>query len=88
MKATITERGQVSIPASLRRAMHLKPGQTVLWEKVSANECRLVVLPPVSVAPDPAAAALQFARQHGLEEGRSADYLRFLRAAEDQPEAK
>ena len=86
MKATITERGQVSIPAQLRREMQLEAGQTVVWEKVSATECRLLVLPPKPTLPDPIA-ALGFARQHGLEEGSSDDYLLSLRADENEEEA-
>ena len=61
-KATITERGPVSIPARLCREMHLKPGQTVLWERVSSTKCRLVAFPLERIAPDPLA-ALGFARQ-------------------------
>ena len=86
MKATITDRGQVSIPAQLRREMRLEAGQTVVWEKVSGTECRLLVLPPEPALPDPIA-ALSFARQHGLKEGSSDDYLRNLRADESEEEA-
>jgi AbrB family looped-hinge helix DNA binding protein len=82
VKATITERGQVSIPAQLRREMRLEPGQTVLWEKISETECRLIALPPERTAPDPMA-ALDFARQHGLEEGSSEMWLKELRAGEE-----
>ena len=85
MKATITERGQVSIPAQLRREMHLEAGQTVVWEKVSATECRLLILSSEPNSPDPIA-ALNFARHHGLEEGSSDDYLRNLRAGESDQE--
>ena len=85
MKATITERGQVSIPAQLRREMHLEPGQTVRWERVSATECRLVALPLAHIVADPVA-ALGFAQQHGLEEGSTDAYLQELRAGEDDVE--
>ena len=85
MKATITECGQVSIPAQLRREMHLESDQTVLWERVSATECRLVALSLETAAPAPLA-ALSFARQHGLEEGSADAYLRELRAGENDTE--
>ena len=62
--------------------MHLEPGQTVVWEKISATECRLIVLPVEDVAPDPMA-ALHFAREHGLEEGSSDAWLAELRAGEE-----
>jgi hypothetical protein len=65
--------------------MHLEPGQTVIWERVSATECRLVALPLETIAPDPLA-ALGFARQHGLEEGSADAYLRELRAGENDTE--
>jgi AbrB family looped-hinge helix DNA binding protein len=85
VKATITERGQVSIPAQLRREMHLEPGQTVLWERISATECRLVALAAETIAPDPLA-ALRFARQNGLEEGSADAYLQALREGERDAE--
>ena len=81
MKTTINRRGQVSIPARLRREMRLQPGQTVLWKQVSTTECRLVVLPTEQIGPDPLA-ALGFARQYGLEEGRSDAFCQELRAGE------
>ena len=83
MKTTITERGQVSIPAKLRREMHLMPGQTVLWEKVSATECRLIVEPHAVIKPDPFA-ALNFAKEHGLPQRRSDEVLRELRQGEEE----
>ncbi len=41
---TLTERGQVSMPASLRKQLHLKPGQPLMWEKVSDDECRIRIV--------------------------------------------
>ncbi len=41
---TLTERGQVSMPASLRKQLQLKPGQPLLWEKVSDDECRVRIV--------------------------------------------
>jgi len=38
---TLTERGQVSMPAALRRQMHLKAGQRLRWEAVSDTELRI-----------------------------------------------
>ena len=62
--------------------MHLEAGQTVLWEKVSATECRLIVVAKEASTPDPLG-ALGFARQHGLEEGSADIYLRELRTGEE-----
>jgi len=43
METLLTERGQTSIPAQVRRHMHLTPGTKLRWQEVSENECRLVV---------------------------------------------
>ena len=40
---TLTERGQVSIPAKIRRRLGMKPGARVCWQEVSDHECRLLV---------------------------------------------
>lgn len=42
--STVTERGQVSIPAAIRKSMALDAGQKVVWEKVSDQEVRIHVL--------------------------------------------
>jgi AbrB family looped-hinge helix DNA binding protein len=83
VKTTITERGQVSIPAELRRDMHLTPGQTILWEKVSATECRILIQPRVVIKPDPMG-ALNFAKEHGLPQRRSDEVLAELREGEEE----
>ena len=41
---TLTERGQVSMPASIRKQLRLKPGQPLEWEKVSDEECRVRIV--------------------------------------------
>jgi AbrB family looped-hinge helix DNA binding protein len=83
VKTTITERGQISIPAELRRDMNLKPGQTVLWEKVSAKECRLIIEPSPAIRPDPMG-ALNFAVEHGLPQHRTDEVLAELREGEQE----
>ena len=40
---TLTERGQVSMPSSLRRQLGLRPGQPLLWRRVSNRELRVTV---------------------------------------------
>jgi AbrB family looped-hinge helix DNA binding protein len=82
VKTTITERGQVSIPAELRRDMNLTPGQTVLWEKVSATECRLVIEPRKVIKSDPVA-AIGFAKRHGLPTRTTAEWMKILREGEE-----
>ena len=41
---TLTERGQVSMPANLRKKLCLMPGQPLLWEMVSDHECRVTIV--------------------------------------------
>lgn len=50
----ITERGQISLPALIRKAMKLRPGQRVRWQQISERECRLIV-EPVEAVPGPKA---------------------------------
>jgi len=81
VKATITERGQVSIPAQIRREMHLQPGQVVIFEKISEKECRLIVEPRLVRKPNPMA-ALGFAQRHGLPAKTTAEWMCLLREGE------
>lgn len=39
----ITDRGQVSVPSSIRKELHLEPGTRVCWESISEQECRIYV---------------------------------------------
>jgi AbrB family looped-hinge helix DNA binding protein len=39
-QSTLTERGQISIPASLRKSMKLRPGQSFHWQRISDREMR------------------------------------------------
>lgn len=43
METVLTERGQVSIPAQVRRHMHLRSGTKLRWQEISEHECRVVV---------------------------------------------
>lgn len=43
-KTTLTERGQVSVPSSIRRALALQPGQELIWQKISDDEVRVQVV--------------------------------------------
>ena len=45
MATMVTERGQVSIPAPIRKRLNLGSGQRVTWEPVSDHECRMLVVP-------------------------------------------
>ena len=76
----VTERGQVSIPAGLRRDFDLEPGRKVRWEKVTAAELRVVVL--LEEKPRGAAAMLGYARCFREQLRRTADWMRVLREGE------
>lgn len=77
----VTERGQVSIPASIRKEMGLKPGQLLVWEKLSDREC-LIRLPPKK-KPLGAKAMLGFAARFRGEKGMSTDkWMAILREGE------
>lgn len=49
MITTVTERGQVSIPAEIRRQLGLEPGQRLCWEVVADRECVVRVATPQRV---------------------------------------
>jgi bifunctional DNA-binding transcriptional regulator/antitoxin component of YhaV-PrlF toxin-antitoxin module len=76
----LTERGQVSFPAALRRQMQLKPGQRLRWEAVSAHEARIFVEPDET--PDPEKALGYGARLRDGAARSTAEWLRELRAGE------
>ena len=79
-QSTLTERGQISIPSSLRKSMKLRPGQSFRWQRISDREIR------VSVEATPVAGplgALGYAKK--LRAGparRTASWMNELRAGE------
>ncbi|MGI8605002.1 MAG: AbrB/MazE/SpoVT family DNA-binding domain-containing protein [Verrucomicrobiales bacterium] len=83
MKTTVTERGQTSIPARLRREMGLEPGRSLLWEKVSQTECRLIVQPRQTIKPDPIG-AIGFAQRHGLPVMGTDQWMKVLREGDEE----
>jgi AbrB family looped-hinge helix DNA binding protein len=82
VKTTITKRGQISIPSALRHELHLTAGQTVLWEKVSDTECRLLIQNKQPINANPAA-AIGFAQRKGLPVRTTADWMSSLREGEE-----
>ncbi len=62
--------------------MHLQPGQTVIWQRVSATECRVILPPKAKLKPDPVA-ALGFAKEHGLETMPTDEWMEMLREGEE-----
>lgn len=79
--SVITKRGQVSVPAGLRKAMGLGPGQSLHWEQVSDREIRVSI--PDEKAPGPLA-MLGYARQiRKSPPRRTADWMKQLREGEE-----
>jgi AbrB family looped-hinge helix DNA binding protein len=76
----ITERGQVSIPASLRKELALSKGQRLTWQRVGDRELRVVVVEDAQ--PPGALAMLGFGRRLGLEFKTTAELMAELREGE------
>ena len=76
---TLTERGQVSMPAALRRKMRLKAGQKLRWECVSETEVRVVVEPDHVADP---LGALGFERTFREGSRRTSEWMAEIRAGE------
>jgi AbrB family looped-hinge helix DNA binding protein len=81
MICTVTERGQVSIPAALRKAMGLKPGQKLVWEKISDHECRVRVSRRVR-PPGPVAVLGMVKRDRRSGPKTTDEWMALLRAGE------
>lgn len=75
----VTERGQTSIPAEIRRALDVEPGDRLVWEVVSPNELRVRLLRS-SAQVDPIA-MLGFARRFRATR-RTVDWMAELREGE------
>lgn len=75
----VTERGQVSIPAPLRRGLDLAPGRRLRWEKSAPGELRVVILPD---APPRGATAMRGFARRFRETRRSDEWMRELREGE------
>jgi AbrB family looped-hinge helix DNA binding protein len=79
-EATLTERGQISIPAALRKAMNLLPGQRLKFEPVSGHEFRVHT---ENETPPGPRAMLGYARKlrHGPAR-RTSEWMQELREGE------
>lgn len=78
-ESTLTERGQISLPASLRRALRLRPGQKLRFEAVSDHEFR--VFAPRTKPAGPLS-VLGYARRIGSAPRRTKDWLTELRGGD------
>ena len=79
-KSTLTERGQISVPSALRKAMKLRPGQSFSWHRISDREMRVSVEAPPTTGP---LSVLGYAKKiHGKAGRCTAAWMRELRAGE------
>ena len=76
----VTERGQVSVPAAIRRRLKVTPGTRLKWVPLSEGECKIVV---VHEQPGPGAKSmLGYARQ--FRETRSThQWMKEMREGEE-----
>ncbi len=82
IRTTLTERGQVSVPAEIRRALRAKPGQTLRWQVVSDHECRVVVEPPTPLGAEAMRGFMKRVRRRRRWPKRTAGWMRLLREGE------
>ena len=79
-ESSLTERGQVSVPAALRKAMNLRTGERFRWERISDQELRVSIALKPSQGP---LSVLGYARK--LRKGpprRTAAWMAELRGSE------
>ena len=79
-EATLTDRGQISVPAALRKAMNLRRGQRLKFAPVSDHEFRVITQ---NDAPPGPLAMLGYARK--LRAGparRTGEWMQELREGE------
>ena len=82
-ECTLTERGQISVPAALRKAMKLCTGQRLAFERISDREFRVLVKHDAPAGP---IAMLGYARKIRPGAGRrTSDWMRELRDGERAP---
>lgn len=81
LTTTLTERGQVSMPAVLRRRLHLHTGQQLVWEMISDHECRILVVDDSK--PIGAKNMLGFARRFRKKARSTKDWMKELREGEE-----
>ena len=48
MMTTLTERGQISIPAELRQRLGLKAGDAVDWSQIGPDDLHLHIVRPIN----------------------------------------
>ena len=76
----LTERGQVSMPSSIRKKLGLLPGRKIIWKYISENEIRLLI---GGRKPKQKGAMRGVMKNyHSGENSTTADWMRVLREGE------
>jgi AbrB family looped-hinge helix DNA binding protein len=82
-EATLTERGRISVPAKLRKAMNLRPGQRLKFVPLSDHEFRVLTL---NNAPPGPMAMLGYARKlRGGPTRQTSGWMREIREGDRKP---
>lgn len=82
-ECTLTERGQISIPAALRKTMGLHTGQRLEFERISDREFRVLVKDNAPAGP---LAMLGYARRLRSGPARpTSEWMKELRGGEKLP---
>ena len=87
--STVTERGQVSIPASIRQILGIQPGNRISWEVKDGGILNIKILPPIEQPVGPLKTLGYLARIIHIEKPlyekqlRSDDVLSELREGEE-----
>ena len=76
----LTERGQVSMPAFIRKKMGLLPGRKIIWKYISQNEIRLLISERKPKQKGVMRGAMK--KYQAGESGTTADWMRVLREGE------
>ena len=85
-QSTITERGQVSIPARLRKKMQLRPGQVLSWTMIGPAQFSVTVL-DAEASPGPTAALGYLKQRFGAPQLRTNDLMKELRDGDRDEDA-
>ena len=79
MITTVTERGQISIPAAVRRILGVSSGERLVWTPAGEHECRVRRL---TNTPVKGAMAMRGFAKSFREVRRTDDWLREMREGE------
>jgi len=81
-QSTITERGQVSIPARLRKKLQLKPGQVLAWAVLGPLQLSVTVV-DAEDSPGPLAALGYLKQRFGGPQLRTNEVMNELRDGDE-----